>query len=60
MDSEFNRLLEAGNALALSLGHHPTCPSASRAIPCTCGAGGEQAKALADWRELFVYLTRAK
>lgn len=46
------RLLDAGNALARSLGHHPSCPMVSRAIPCSCAASQEQAKALDDWQHL--------
>ena len=49
----FSDLVEAGTALARSLGHHPTCPKASRAIPCVCVAGTEQAKALDDWQHLM-------
>ena len=42
-------LIRAGNALARAIGHNQTCPKVSAAIPCVCGAAGEQAKALADW-----------
>ena len=45
-------LLRAGNALARAIGHNQTCPKVSAAIPCVCGAAGEQAKALADWLAL--------
>ena len=47
-------LIEAGTALARSIGHNPgaRCPKMSPAIPCTCGAGAQQAKALDDWQHL--------
>ena len=50
------KLVELGTALARSLGHKPVqqnaygCPKASPAVPCICGAGREQAKALDDWQ----------
>jgi len=46
------RLLAAGNALAHSVGHHPSCPKASPQFPCMCFAAKEQAKALDDWYHL--------
>lgn len=48
------KLIEVGNALARSVGHHfgNRCPKVSPAVPCTCGAGAEQAKALSDWQHL--------
>ena len=48
------KLIEVGNALARSIGHRlgRNCPKLSPAVPCTCGAAGEQAKALADWDRL--------
>lgn len=53
MVGECNRLIEAGNTLARSLGHQPTCPQVSRAIPsCSCAGSQEQAKALDDWIHL--------
>ena len=54
----FSDLVEAGTALARSLGHHPTCPKASRTIPCVCVAGTEQAKALDDWQHLMERLKK--
>ncbi len=48
------KLLETGNALARSVGHRFArgCPKVSAAVPCTCGAEAEQAKALAEWDRL--------
>jgi hypothetical protein len=48
------KLIEAGNALARSIGHRMgyNCPKISPAVPCTCGAGLQQAKALSDWDHL--------
>jgi hypothetical protein len=54
------KLIELGNALARSLGHKPvggsayTCPKISSTVPCTCGAGREQAKALDDWQHFLL------
>jgi hypothetical protein len=49
------KLLELGNALARSLGHKLArgCPKMSSAVPCTCGAAAQQAKALGDWEHLI-------
>ena len=55
------KLIELGNALARSIGHDPannggrvhSCPKMSPSIPCTCGAGKQQAKALDDWQHLI-------
>ena len=54
MTATEEKLLEIGNALARSVGHRFArgCPKVSAAVPCTCGAGAEQAKALADWDQL--------
>ena len=48
------KLINAGNALARSLGHriNQACPKRSPAVPCTCGAGAQQAQALDDWAHL--------
>jgi hypothetical protein len=48
------KLLELGNALARATGHRMGrgCPKVSPAVPCTCGAAAEQAKARADWDRL--------
>jgi hypothetical protein len=48
------KLIEVGNALARSVGHRfgRNCPKVSPAVPCTCGAGAEQVKVLADWDRL--------
>lgn len=45
------KLIALGNALARSIGHDPTfrCPKVSPAVPCTCGAGFQQAMALDEW-----------
>lgn len=60
------RLIAAGTALARAVGHNPEtnahgmqCPKLSRAVPCTCGAGAQQAKALDDWQHLMVELKDA-
>jgi hypothetical protein len=51
-------LINRGNALARSIGHVSVqgnpyhCPKISSAIPCTCGAGRQQAEALDDWKRL--------
>ena len=62
-------LIRIGNALARSIGHNPEgrihCPKLSPAVPCTCGASAEQAKALDEWIRLvneiektgIIYLT---
>jgi hypothetical protein len=49
------KLIELGTALARSLGHNAkfNCPKVSHAVPCTCGAGAQQAKALDDWQHLM-------
>jgi len=48
------KLVEQGNKLARSLGHRMghNCPKISPAVPCTCGAGSQQAQALLDWEHL--------
>ena len=46
------KLIDVGNTLARALGHVPGCPKVSPAIPCTCGEGAKQAKALDDWKHL--------
>lgn len=50
-------LIKAGAALARSIGHDPAfrCPKSSPAVPCTCGAAQQQAKALDDWQQLVRY-----
>ena len=54
MDVTKEMLIEAGNALARSLGHKMgRCPKSSPAVPCTCAAGAQQAQALGDWCELM-------
>ena len=54
MTATEEKLLELGNALARSIGHKLArgCPKLSPAVPCTCGATGQQAKALSDWEHL--------
>ena len=49
------KLIETGSALARAIGHRigRGCPKLSPAVPCTCGASAEQAKALGDWCELM-------
>ena len=48
------KLIEAGNALARSLGHRGfACPKLSPAVPCTCGAKPQQSQALSDWEHLI-------
>jgi hypothetical protein len=48
------KLIEVGNALARSMGHAMgRCPKSSPAVPCTCGAGAQQAQALEDWAHLI-------
>jgi hypothetical protein len=49
----FEEIVAAGTALVRSIGHQNTCPKASQMIPCTCGAGKQQAKALDDWQHLM-------
>jgi hypothetical protein len=48
------KMIEVGNALARSIGHRlgSSCPKVSPAVPCTCGAGIQQAQALSDWAHL--------
>jgi hypothetical protein len=52
---EESKLIELGTALARSVGHLAVngnayhCPKVSSAIPCTCGAGRQQAEALDNW-----------
>lgn len=48
------KLISVGNDLARSIGHKLSshCPKISPAVPCTCGAGLQQAQALADWDRL--------
>ena len=46
------KLIEAGNAMAKSIGHVPGCPKLSPAIPCICGGGKDQAYALDFWLAL--------
>ena len=47
------KLIKVGNALARSIGHVPGhCPKISPMVPCTCGAGTQQAQSLSDWDEL--------
>lgn len=54
MTATEEKLLELGNNLARAIGHRfgHNCPKMSHAVPCTCGAAAEQAKALADWDAL--------
>lgn len=54
------KLIDAGNALARSIGHKigAHCPKVSPAVPCTCGAGIEQAQALGDWAQLTESIQR--
>jgi len=47
------KLIETGEALARSMGHRPGCPKVAPSIPCSCGAGMEQAPALVDWNRLM-------
>ena len=47
------KLIELGTALARSIGHKPTCPKVTMSIPCVCGCGKLQAKALDDWQHLM-------
>ena len=51
------KLIDAGNALARSLGHNMHCPKASHAVPCVCCAGSQQAPALIDWERLMDEIT---
>jgi hypothetical protein len=55
MTATEEKLLELGNALARATGHHIArgCPKISPAVPCTCGAGLEQAKALDAWQRFL-------
>ena len=62
----FEEIVAAGTALARSIGHNPEvgpthgqCPKLSRMIPCTCGAGAQQAKALDDWQHLMADLAKS-
>ena len=54
MTATEDALIHAGEALARSIGHDPKhhCPKSSPAVPCLCGAGQQQAKALDDWQHL--------
>lgn len=45
-------IIRTGEALARSIGHNHRCPKVSPAVPCTCGEGAKQAKALDDWMHL--------
>lgn len=58
MNDRETNLIELGNALARSIGHRmgSHCPKISPAVPCTCGAGADQAKALGDWQHLMADL----
>lgn len=55
MDPNLQKAILLGNKLARAIGHSPEvgasgqCPKLSRAVPCTCGAGMQQAMALDDW-----------
>jgi hypothetical protein len=55
LTSREEKLIELGTALARSIGHDPKyrCPKISPAVPCTCGAGVQQAKALDDWQHFM-------
>lgn len=46
------KLIRVGEALARSIGHSVGCPKVAASIPCTCGAGRQQAEALDDWCHL--------
>jgi hypothetical protein len=48
-----DEIVAAGTALARSIGHMQGCPKISAHIPCTCGCGAQQAKALDDWQHLM-------
>lgn len=54
MTATEEKLIEVGTALARSIGHRLgfNCPKTSPAVPCTCGAGAQQAQALSDWEHL--------
>ena len=47
-----DELKKAGAALADAMGHAQGCPKVSSGIPCVCGKGFKQAKALGDWNSL--------
>lgn len=55
------KLIELGDRLARSIGHRlgHSCPKVSPAVPCTCGAAGQQAQALADWDDLVEQIKKA-
>lgn len=55
MTAAEEKLIEVGSALARSIGHRMghNCPKISPAVPCTCGAGAQQDKALAAWDALM-------
>ena len=53
------KLIEAGNALARSIGHRMRCPKISPAVPCTCGEELKQAQARSDWEHLVEAIKNA-
>ena len=50
MNEGIQKLLKAGDALTRAMGHSTTCRKVG--ILCSCGAGGQQAQAMADWDEV--------
>jgi hypothetical protein len=48
-----SKLIKLGNALARAMGHAQSCPKHHPSIPCQCGAGAQQAEALANWEALM-------
>jgi hypothetical protein len=52
MTKNEEKLINAGQALRVSLGHNLHCPKASHAVPCNCGAKDQQAPALVAWDRL--------
>lgn len=49
---DIEALIHVGNALADAVGHNVGCPKVSPMVPCVCGHGFQQSKAISDWKSL--------
>ena len=53
MTNTEEKLIDLGSELVRVLGHKTGCPKIASSVPCICGAGQEQARAINDWIHLL-------